>query len=243
MKITDRRTFKKSFVLPSNYISRKIQRNSQHLFVKESSGKISSIDSKKVLEIEKKHRYIFSCEKNESLSQSTSQLRAFLFREEIVNCDNKDLASVCDSNCQRDQDCLLINSISLENYPQIEEFEIFHKLDTFFLNDSSFFFEYHPVSVPDFLSNKTLLLIETEFFCSFLGENSQSSLELDLQKEINRNKNLEKKELLDSQKILQQKEKIESQQDTIHNLQVNAQNLKTKFDQIEMELKQLLKKK
>ena len=189
------------------------------------------------------HKCSFNCEKNSALTESFSQQTAFLFREEKVMCDSKEFASVCDSDCQKNQNCLLINLISIEDSPQIGQFEIFQKLDTFFLNDSSFFFEYHPVSVPDFLSNKTLLLIETEFFCSFLGENSQSSLELDLQKEINRNKNLEKKELLDSQKILQQKEKIESQQDTIHNLQVNAQNLKTKFDQIEMELKQLLKKK
>ena len=197
-----------------------------------------------MLEIEKKHRYIFSCEKNESLSQSTSQLRAFLFREEIVNCDNKDLASVCDSNCQRDQDCLLINSISLENYPQIEEFEIFHKLDTFFLNESSFFFEYLPVRVPGSLSNQSLLLIiETEFFCSFVGENGSISIDQYLQKEKKINRRLEKKELLDSQQIKQQEEKIELLEDTIHDLQDTDHNLKSKFDQIEKELQQLLNKK
>ena len=121
-----------------------------------------------LLESDKTHHFEYQCEKNQNLIEASSQIEFLSF--EIKNQD-----SLVGSSSKR---FIAFSSLSKQQMEDCGDSCLFHKIDCFFNDDHSFFFDYLPSSHIAFAKqNQFALMIETQFFCSERNKNSLDTVD------------------------------------------------------------------
>ena len=209
IKLDSKRTVSKKYLFSAKYLH-------SSLFIKQDNTLEQRIKSEDLLDKQNNHQIVYTCKDKQTLTESSSQIRIFSIEESSVECSSHIPSALCDQNCLKFKDCKLFKLVDLTS-SQLKECEnscYIHKLDTFFLNDTSFFFDYLPISNSFPLSDRFVFVIETEYFCSFLEKDKlgKEVLQADLEKKEQEDIKLLREEFEQKEELLEAKLKEQERQ-------------------------------
>ena len=192
--MTTRRFIKRSLLIPSKYEISSLSINTTLI----DGNLVGGEKQFDLIESDKKHHFEYQCEKTHNLIEASSQLKFFSFQLEnqVGTLISKKSISFSALSKQEKQKCGEACSMQ--------------RIDCFFKDAHSFFFDYSPSTHLPFDAQQKkeyALMIETQFYCSEKIKNSLDSVdEFLIKKEETHQVQLEK---LNQKCQAQEEEKVE----------------------------------
>ena len=243
---SSKRILKRSYLFSSHFIS---SHPSSSLFVKHyRSSSVSFVQRKDLLDFELPHKFSYHCENGQSLIESSSQLEIYSYSLSKTECTSQSLSQFCNSECLKVDECYSVELLPLQA-KQLEKCgdSCSRKLDSFFLNETSFYIRYFPSQIGSDLIQDSLTLIETEYFCEKKDEEKLKKklefLESQEKQQKQENLELEAKERQQEEKIHQQKQQINKIEEKEQLQEEKNSLLEEKLRKIESMLSKLLGRK